>query len=126
MDDKYVSPSNFSEFNHSVADEDDPTVGWIKINKNNISHVPNEGKKFESFWKDLHERHSSPKKSTKSSDKMSTKVQRSRQMSKHPSRRLKDIIADSESRIKHFNENKAKSVKRRGEYTDKAKLDYVE
>jgi hypothetical protein len=85
--------------------------------------VPNEGKKFESFWKDLHEKHSSPKKSTKSSDKMSTKMQRSRQMSRHPSRRLKEIIANSESRIKHFHEHKAKSVRRRG---DNKTLNYAE
>jgi hypothetical protein len=101
------------EGSDTVADEEDPTTGWIKLNKNSISRVPNEEKRFDSFWKDRNDRYSSSENSLKYSERVSAVKQKSNKSNfRQRSKGLRTALAQSEKRISHFNEYKSKSPKR--------------
>lgn len=116
--DKIVSRNNAGDFiniegSDTVANEEDPTTGWIKLNKNSISRVPNEEKRFDSFWKDRNDRYSSSENSLKYSERVSGVKQKSNRSNfRQRSKGLRTALAQSERRISHFNEYKSKSPKR--------------
>lgn len=107
------------EGNDVVPNESDPSVGWIKINKNGISHVPDEQKRFDSFWKGREERHSSSEYSQKHSDNATGVKPNGRRSRREQSVQLHTVLLQSEKRIKHFNDFKSKSPKRKQKGTYK-------
>lgn len=103
------------EGNDMVPNESDPTVGWIKISKNEISHVPDEQKRFDSFWKERQERHSSSDNSQKYSEHATGQKVNGRKSRREQSVQLRTALLQSAKRIKHFNDFKSKSPKRKPE-----------
>lgn len=96
------------EDNNAVADEVDPTGG--NNNKNSISYAPNEVNRFDSFWNELKNRPSGSNQSNIMLSRENTS-QRSMNISKKPSKKLRSAIANSESRIQHFQNYRSKPAR---------------
>ncbi|CAI2360131.1 unnamed protein product [Moneuplotes crassus] len=96
-----------TEGNDKVAEEDDPTAGWIKINNKRMRNVPNEEQKYDTFWNNKNKKYIPSDSSVKHSVFSSQNNEKMSQRRAHS--KLKNALALSRKRIEHFNEHKSSS-----------------
>jgi len=108
LKDDFQSFGKHEEY-YNVADEADPTVGWINLKKDTIHQVPNEEKRFNSFWKGKKEKYLNSDSSQRCSERTPAKKPGSRLTVIEKSNKLNNALAKSRRRMDHFKEYKSKS-----------------
>ncbi|CAI2360549.1 unnamed protein product [Moneuplotes crassus] len=86
--------------NDIVADESDPTFGWISVSGQNITNVPHEEQSYDTFWKTKNKMYIPDHISVKQSDISSRNDKLMFQ--RRATSKLRDALVASSIRLKHF------------------------